>query len=103
MNIETLAKEVLNSNLSDDAKVEIMKALFKTEEKTWVPPYNIGKDNEWILNQPVRIMSYLDPSEDDRWRKNTAIAADGDLQWWKQHLENAKADCVGIGNQIIYS
>ena len=103
MNIETLAKEVLNSNLSDDAKVEIMKALFKTEEKTWVLPYNIGKDNERFLNQPVRIMSYLDPSEDDRWRKNTTIAADGDLQWWKQHLENAKADCVGIGNQIIYS
>ena len=103
MNIETLAKEVLNSNLSDDAKVEIMKALFKTEEKAWVPPYNIGKDNELILNQPVRITSYLDPGEDDRWRKNTTIAADGDLQWWKQHLENAKADCVGIGNQIIYS
>lgn len=103
MNTETLAKEVLNSNLSDDAKVEIMKALFKTEEKAWVPPYNIGKDNELILNQPVRIMSYLDPSEDDRWRTNTTIAADGDLQWWKQHLENAKADCVGIGNQIIYS
>lgn len=103
MNIETLAKEVLNSNLSDDAKVEIMRALFKTEEKAWVPPYNIGKDNELILNQPVRITSYLDPSEDDRWRKNTTIAADGDLQWWKQHLENAKADCVGIGNQIIYS
>lgn len=103
MNTETLAKEVLNSNLSDDAKVEIMKALFKTEEKAWVPPYNIGKDNELILNQPVRITSYLDPSEDDRWRTNTTIAADGDLQWWKQHLENAKADCVGIGNQIIYS
>ena len=103
MNIETLAKEVLNSNLSDDAKVEIMKALFKTEEKAWVPPYNIGKDNELILNQPVRITSYLDPGEDDRWRKNTAIAADGDLQWWKQHLENAKADCVGIDNQITYS
>lgn len=103
MNTETLAKEVLNSNLSDDAKVEIMKALFKTEEKAWVPPYNIGKDNELILNQPVCITSYLDPSEDDRWRNNTTIAADGDLQWWKQHLENAKADCVGIGNQITYS
>lgn len=103
MNIETLAKEVLNSNLSDDAKVAIMKALFKTEEKAWVPPYNIGKDNELILNQPVRITSYLDPSEDDRWRNNTTIVADGDLQWWKQHMENAKADCVGIGSQITYS
>lgn len=103
MNIETLAKEVLNSNLSDDAKVEIMKAIFGSKEKAWVPPYNIGKDNELILNQPVRITSYLDPSEDDRWRNNTTIAADGDLQWWKQHLENAKADCVGIGNQITYS
>ena len=103
MNIETLAKEVLNSNLSDDAKVEIMKAIFGSKEKTWVPPYNIGKDNELILNQPIRITSYLDPSEDDRQRNNTTIAADGDLQWWKQHLENAKADCVGIGNQITYS
>ena len=103
MNTETLAKEVLNSNLSDDAKVAIMKALFKTEEKAWVPSYNIGKDNELILNQPVRITSYLDPGEDDRWRNNTIIAAVGDLQWWKQHLENAKADCVGISNQIIYS
>ena len=103
MNTEILAKEVLNSNLSDDAKVEIMKAIFGSKEKAWVPPYNIGKDNELILNQPVRITSYLDPSEDDRWRTNTTIAADGDLQWWEQHLENAKADCVGIGNQIIYS
>lgn len=32
-NIETLTKEVLNSNLSDDAKVEIMKALFGSKEK----------------------------------------------------------------------
>ena len=80
MNIETLAKEVLNSNLSDDAKVEIMKALFKTEEKAWVPPYNIGKDNELIPNQPIRIMRYLTPSEDDWWRKTTTIATDGDLQ-----------------------
>lgn len=103
MNIETLAKEVLNSNLSDDAKVAIMKALFKTEEKAWVPPYNIGKDNELILNQPVRITPDVTPSEDDWWRRITTIAANGDLQWWKQHLENAKADCVGIGNQIIYS
>lgn len=102
MNIETLAKEVLNSNLSDDAKVEVMKALFGSKEKTWVPPYNIGKDFELILNQPVRI-SDSTPCEDDRWRNNTTIAADGDLQWWKQHLENAKADCIGIGNQITYS
>ena len=80
MNIETLAKEVLNSNLSDDAKVEIMKALFKTEEQAWVPPYNIGKDNELIPNQPVRITPYLAPSEDDWWRKITTIATDGDLQ-----------------------
>ena len=103
MDIETLAKEVLNSNLSDDAKVAIMKALFKTEEKAWVPPYNIGKDYELTPNQSVRIIPSVAPSEDDRWRNNTTIAADGDLQWWKQHLENAKADCVGIGNQIIYS
>lgn len=103
MNMEILAKEVLNSNLSDDAKVAIMKALFKTEEKAWVPPYNIRKDYELTPNQPVRITSYLDPSEDDRWRNNTTIAADGDLQWWKQHMENAKADCVGIGSQITYS
>lgn len=103
MNIETLAKEVLNSNLSDDAKVAIMKALFKTEEKAWVLPYNIGKDYELTPNQPVRITPFVAPSEDDQWRNNTTIAAVGDLQWWKQHLENAKADCVGIGNQITYS
>lgn len=103
MNIETLAKEVLNSNLSDDAKVEIMKAIFGSKEKAWVPPYNIGKDYELTPNQPVRITPDATPSEDDWWRRITAIAADGDLQWWEQHLENAKADCVGIGNQIIYS
>ena len=102
MDIETLAKEVLNSNLSDDAKVAIMKALFKTEEKAWAPPYNIGKDFELIPNQPIRIPDST-PCEDDQWRKITTVVESGDSLWWKQHLENAKADCVGIGNQIIYS
>lgn len=87
MNIETLAKEVLNSNLSDDAKVEIMKAIFGSKEKAWVSPYNIGKDFELIPNQPIHIPDST-PCEDD---------------WWKQHMENAKADCVGIGSQITYS
>ena len=103
MNIETLAKEVLNSNLSDDAKVEIMKAIFGSKEKAWVPPYNIGKDFELIPNQPIRIPDST-PCKDDWWRKVTTIAADGDLQWWRQHMENAKADCVGVlGSQITYS
>lgn len=103
MNIEALAKEVLNSNLSDDAKVEIMKAIFGSKEQAWVPPYSIGKDFELIPNQPIRIPNST-PCEDDWWRKVTTIAADGDLQWWRQHMENAKADCVGVlGSQITYS
>ena len=101
MNIETLAKEVLNSNLSDDAKVEVMKALFGSKEKAWVPPYTIGKGYELIPNQPIRIPDST-PCEDDWWRKVTTTAS-GDLLWWKQHMENAKADCVGIGSQITYS
>ena len=103
MDIETLAKEVLNSNLSDDAKVEIMKAIFGSKEKAWVPPYNIGKDYELTPNQPVRITPDVTPCEDDQWRKITTVVESGDSLWWKQHLENAKADCVGIGNQITYS
>lgn len=60
MEIETLAKEVLNSNLSDDAKIWVMKAIF-TEKMEWIPPYNtermpvyipnpiIWKDNPWKI------------------------------------------------------
>ena len=39
MNTETLIKEVLNSNLSDDAKIQIMKTLFNTLEKSRGPNY----------------------------------------------------------------
>ena len=44
MNTETLIKEVLNSNLSDDAKIQIMKTLFKTEEKSRGPHYFLKKN-----------------------------------------------------------
>ena len=44
MNTETLIKEVLNSNLSDDAKIQIMKIFFKTEEKPRGPHYFFKKN-----------------------------------------------------------
>lgn len=62
MDTETLAKEVLNSNLSDDTKICIMKVLFKTEKKEWVPPYSI----ERIYGQtPDQSISAPTPCEDN--------------------------------------
>ena len=55
MNTETLIKEVLNSNLSDDAKIQIMKTLFKTEEKSRCPHYFFKKIYERIPNQIIHV------------------------------------------------
>ena len=66
MDTETLVKEVLNSNLSDDAKIQIMKTLFKTEEKSQGPHYFFKKIYERIPNQIIHGPN-VTPCEDNWW------------------------------------
>lgn len=66
MDTETLVKEVLNSNLSDDAKIQIMKILFKTEEKPRGPHYFFKKIYERIPNQFIHGPNAT-PCEDNWW------------------------------------
>lgn len=71
MDTETLAKEVLNSNLSDEAKIQIMKTLFKTEEKAQGPHYFFKKIYEQIPNRLIR-----DPNAtpcESNWWESTCI------------------------------
>ena len=80
---DELYKEVLNSNLSDDAKIEIMKVLVSGKDVPYQPPYQI--------QQPY-IIKYV-PAEENKkipWE----ITCDSDAGWWRQQMENAIADCV---------
>ena len=66
MDTETLVKEVLNSNLSDDAKIQIMKTLFKIEEKPRGPHYFLKKIYERVPNQFIHGPN-VTPCEDNWW------------------------------------
>ena len=66
MDTETLVKEVLNSNLSDDAKIQIMKTLFKTEEKPRGPYYFLKKIYERVPSQFIHGPN-VTPCEDNWW------------------------------------
>lgn len=91
MTNETLAKEILNSSdISDEAKIEIFKKIFTEKAQqmpTWTYPYPIQRittgDNPFTP----------DPNVD--WIKVTCQNWD-DSGWWKQQMENARADAESI-------
>ena len=101
MNNEELSKEVLNSDLSDDAKIAVMKVIFGVKEDQYVPPYGVGKDN--MLYPNITWPQFVPVDKNDWWTQlPTVTCENADALWWKQHLENGRADCV-TSNPVTYS
>lgn len=89
MELNELSKEVLNSNLSDEAKIEIMKALFGQRDEKYVPPYQI--------TYPY-IVKEVSPRR-NWWEDITC----GDGDWWEQQRLNGIADVESIIHpRVIY-
>jgi hypothetical protein len=82
MELNELSKEVLNSNLSDEAKIEVMKALFGQRDDKYVPPYQITYP--YIVKEV--------PPRRNWWDEITC----GDGDWWQQQQRNAQADVESI-------
>ena len=82
ISVDELYKEILNSNLSDDAKIEIMKALISGKDTSYQPPYQI--------QQPYIIKNVPIEEKKIPWE----ITCGSDADWWRQQMENAAADCV---------
>lgn len=85
MEREQLSKEILNSNLSDDAKIELFKMMFNQTIQQVSYPYPVRT----ITTDPFK----PDPNVD--WIKVTCQNWD-DSGWWKQQMENARADAESI-------
>lgn len=83
MELNELSKEVLNSNLSDEAKIEIMKALFGQREDKYIPPYQITYP--YIVKEV--------PQRHRNWWEDITC---GDGDWWEQQRLNGIADVESI-------
>jgi hypothetical protein len=89
MELNELSKEVLNSNLSDEAKIEVMKALFGQRDDKYVPPYQITYP--YIVKEV--------PPRRNWWEDITC----GDGDWWEQQRLNGIADVESIIHpKVIY-
>ena len=86
MEKEQLSKEILSSNLSDDAKIELFKMMFK-EIIQAAPPYPYQPQ---VVTTP-----FIKPDPSVDWIKVTCLNWD-DAGWWKQQMENARADAESI-------
>lgn len=89
---EDLLKDIVESNLSADTKVELMKCLLGEKEEKNVTPYEII--------YPYVIERRLTPQDLDPYK--VTCGESGDSLWWKQHLANAAADCV-TNNPVVYN
>ena len=84
-------KEIIESNLSADTKVELIKLLLRDRDKEeTVQPYIIEK-----RTLPQDWDDWDDWDEEDVRDKVTAS------DWWKQQMKNRKADCV-TNNPVHY-
>lgn len=89
MNKEDLVKEVIESNLSSEAKLEVMKLLFA--------PYQ-----PIIQQQPIIIKQIEYPSTNKDWWKDIEVIGSqeptlwDDTGWWQQHLRDAQVDVESI-------
>lgn len=89
---ENLIKDIVESNLNSDTKVELIKRLFKDEEKT-TQPYEI------IFPHIIEKRLYPQPQDWDPYK--VTCGESGDSLWWKQQQANAAADCV-TNSKVIY-
>lgn len=91
MELNELSKEVLNSNLSDEAKIEIMKALFGQRNDKYVPPYQITYPH---------IVKEVSPRRN--WWEDITYG-DGDGDWLEQQRLIGTADVESIIHpRVIY-
>lgn len=81
---EDLIKDIVESNLSSDTKVELIKRLFKDKE-TIQRPYEVVYP--FIIERKLTQPQDWDPYK-------VTCEESGDSLWWKQNLANAAADCV---------
>ena len=88
---EELLKDIVESNLSADAKVELMKLLLRDKEK-------IAQTYEVVY--PYIIEKRITPQDWDPYK--VTCEESGDSLWWKQHIANAAADCV-TNNPVVYN
>lgn len=88
---EELLKDIVESNLSADAKVELMKLLLRDKEKI-AQPYEVI--------YPYVIEKRLTPQDWDPYK--VTCGESGDSLWLKQHLANAAADCV-TNSPVVYN
>ena len=84
-----LQKEVLNSNLSDEAKIEILKLFLGQDAVTINRPYQITQP-VIIKEVPVRPL----------WDEWTVTCASSPRNWWEQQQLNAQADVEAIIHPI---
>ena len=104
MDKKELMREVIYSNLTDDAKYEIITLIFKEDAQKAQPvfvPYTI---NTPIHISPVSIL------ETPWWKEITCGEKEAlkdlgvkwdDGNWWQQQMENARADVESITNPTI--
>lgn len=85
---EELLKDIVESNLSADAKVELIKLLLRDKEKI-AQPYEVV--------YPYIIERRTQPQDWDPYK----VTCDDSL-WWKQHLADAAGDCV-TNNPVVYN
>lgn len=104
MDKKELMKEVIYSNLTNDAKYEIITLIFKEDAQKNQPvfvPYSI--------NTPIQVAPTKVP--DTPWwteitcgeketLKQLGVKWD-DGNWWQQQMENARADVESITNPTI--
>lgn len=81
-----LQKEVLNSNLSDEAKIEILKLFLEQDTVTVNRPYTI--------TQPVIVKEV--PMQMPWWEQYKITCNSSPRNWWEQQQLNAQADVEAI-------
>lgn len=81
MTNEELLKDIVESNLSADAKVELMKLLLRDKEKI-AQPYE-------VIYPSYIIEKRITPQNWDPYK--VTCGESGDSLWWKQHIANAAA------------
>ena len=99
MDKKELMKEVIYSNLTDDAKYEIITLIFKEDaqknQPTFVP---------YTLHTPIPVTPIQVPNnfwwteltcDDKKALKDLGVKWD-DSGWWQQQMENARADVESI-------
>ena len=86
-----LQKEVLNSNLSDEAKIEILKLFLEQDTVTVNRPYTITQP---VIVKEVPVQK---PWWDDQW---TVTSIRSPRNWWEQQQLNAQADVEAITHTV---